>query len=153
MGYYLQAIVSTQSVLEKHIFDYAGANVVPINQGHALIPVTDDLLDEIGADGASGKFEKYTPALADWLNRISISGKVAYIEAEYFGGVGEQSSVVWNAGHQVLGPEHGASAINAALRCLEVRSEASDEFDAIGLGRHRHVEDWLEEALPKTQHG
>ena len=153
MGYYLQAIVSTQPVLEKHACDFSGARVVPLEQGCALIPITDELLDEIGADGPSGKFENYTPALADWLQRISITGRVAYVEAEYFGGAGAQSSVVWNAGQQVLGPEHGDMAINVALQSLEVHRENSDEFDAIGLGRHRFVEDWLDDALPKPQLG
>lgn len=81
------------------------------------------------------------------------AGPVAYVEAEYFGGVGEQAAAVWDGGALVLGPLHepegqpsppAGSPISQALRRLGVEAGAGeDEFTAAGLGRHRDVEGWL----------
>lgn len=83
-----------------------------------------------------------------------MAAPVAYLEAETFGGTGTQAMVLWRDGEVWLGPvttrataaresaEDGA--VNQALRHLGVgRPGAIDEFDALGLGRHRHTEDWL----------
>ncbi|MGY5123676.1 hypothetical protein [Streptomyces nigrescens] len=94
----------------------------------------------------SGGFEK---TLADW----STAGPVAYVEAAYFGGVGEQQAAVWDGGTIVLGPLHvqegqpfppAGSAVSQALRRLGVVASAGeDEFSAVGLDRHRHGEGWI----------
>ena len=149
MGYDIQAIVSTQPVLEAHSADFSSAVVTPLAFGLALIPITDELLDEVGASGASGRFEKFTPAIADWLRAISASAPAAYIEAEFFGGVGGQGSAVWARGEQLLAPTHDTEAINIALRLLGISRGAShDEFEAVGLPRHRHTSGWLDDAIP-----
>ncbi|WP_038165299.1 hypothetical protein [Verrucomicrobium sp. BvORR106] len=150
MGYVLQAIISTQSVLEAHASDFAAAVVVPLNSGLALIPITNELLDEIGASGRSGHFYRFTSAVRDWLRIISSSAPAAYVEADFFGGVGGQGAVVWARGEEVLAPTHDAKAINIALRLLGVsRGTAHDEFEAVGLPRHRDTDDWLDDAVPK----
>ena len=88
--------------------------------------------------------------LAAW----SVVDPVAYVEAEYFGGIGSQFVAVWQGGTLVLGPlvltedepwpAPGWSPISQALRHLGVSVDGHyDEFDAIDLGRHRHVEDWV----------
>ena len=69
-----------------------------------------------------------------------------YFETEHFGGNGRQGAVVFQNGTAVFGPksaEHGP--INEALACLGVRvaAPAHDEFETVGLIRHRHTEDWL----------
>lgn len=151
MAYVLQAIISTQSVLEAHASDFGAAVVVPLNSGLALIPITNELLDEIGASGSSGQFYQLTPAVSDWLRVISSSASAAYVEAEFFGSVGEQGAVVWARGEEVLAPTHDAKAINIALRLLGVsRGTAHDEFEAVGLPRHRRTRDWLDDAIPKN---
>jgi hypothetical protein len=83
----------------------------------------------------------------------SANGPVAYVEAEYFDGTGEQSAVLWDTGQVVLGRLHLAerasipavgTPISQALRRLGVtKGDHQDEFDAVGLGRHRNTEDWL----------
>ena len=152
MGYDIQAIISTQSVLEAHSASFASAAVVPLASGFALIPITDELLDEVGASGESGKFYKFTPAIADWLRTISASASAAYIEAEFFGGVGGQGATVWSHGEQALAPTHEAEAINIALRLLGVpRGTSHDEFEAIGLPRHRGTNGWLDDAKPNDR--
>jgi len=82
---------------------------------------------------------------------------VAYVEAEYFGGVGEQHAAIWDGGALVWGPmsigfrqsipPQGAAISQALRRIGVICSDGShDEFDAVGLRRHRHHEDWLPES-------
>lgn len=86
------------------------------------------------------------------LARWSRAGAVAYVEAEYFGGVGRQCTAVWSAGALSLGPltldEHQqipmqGTPISVALRSLgALRTPGADEFAAVGLQRHRETEGW-----------
>ncbi|MEV2191868.1 hypothetical protein AB0I02_12855 [Streptomyces phaeochromogenes] len=117
--------------------------------------MTDEVFDAV-TDGSSagalgfwllpGGFEK---VLAQW----SAAGPVAYVEADYFGGVGEQRAAVWADGALVLGPldvparrrfSRAVSPISQALRRLGARrSLGEDEFDAVGLDRHRGNNGWV----------
>lgn len=81
-------------------------------------------------------------------------GKCAYIETAYFGGIGTQTSAIWEDGAQIEGPmisydgvepttesRHFTvvdGAVNHVLKHLGVhRSEDMDEFDSVGLGQYR----------------
>ncbi len=110
-----------------------------------MIPMTNELFEEIGGDGEVDTFYKFSPAVEDWAKRLSQDSPIAYVEAEYFGGVGGQSSVAWARGLRVLEPIHAADAINQALKILgvSVAGFAGDEFDAVGLGKHRETESWF----------
>ncbi|MFD9397137.1 hypothetical protein ACFWBB_42335 [Streptomyces sp. NPDC060000] len=155
MSYDLQAVIAGGEVLRTASRDLPAARLASLGQGLSLMPMTAALFDSV-ADGSGtgalgfwrlpGGFEK---TLADW----STVGPVAYVEAEYFGGVGEQQAVVWDGGTIVLGPLHvqegqpfplAGSAISQALRRLGVVASAGeDEFSAAGLDRHRHGEGWI----------
>ncbi|GLY53433.1 hypothetical protein [Lentzea sp. NBRC 102530] len=126
--YDLQAAIAPAGVL--------GDGAVPLAQGLELLPLPD------------GPGEARP---AEWSTR----GPVALVDAEYFGGVGTQRAEVWDQGHLVLGPlvrGHGdpppdVSPISLALRRLgAVRGEHLDEFDAVGLGRHRDTSRWVTSA-------
>lgn len=144
MGYYLQALMGKQETLAQHASEFQHARVVPLAQGVAIIPLTDDLYDEIADGGEVDRFYKLSPGIEEWALRLSVVAPVAYIEAEFFGGTGGQSAVVWSRGSRVLGPLHSQDAINGTLRFLGVRADgAHDEFDAVGLGRHRDTADWI----------
>ncbi|OEJ23029.1 hypothetical protein AR457_38180 [Streptomyces agglomeratus] len=155
MGYGLQAVIAGRGVLLAASRDLPAARLASLGQGVSLMPMTDALFDSVadGSDGGAlgfwrlpGGFEKI---LADW----STAGPVAYVEAEYFGGVGEQRAVVWDGGTIALGPLQvpeglpfppAGSAISQALRRLGVVASAGeDEFSAVGLDRHRHGEAWI----------
>jgi len=83
------------------------------------------------------------------VESMAKSGKVAYVEAEFFGGTGTQACVTRDVTGQVSKPVVDDNAINAALKFLGVRIEDHhDEFDALGLGRCRATEDW--ERLAET---
>jgi hypothetical protein len=117
--------------------------------------MTDAFFDAVTVTGAPqlDGFWKAPAGFGSALAACSANGPVAYVEAEYFGGVGEQSVEVWDSGKVVLGPLSLAekapipaadTPISQALRRLGVtKGDYHDEFDAVGLGRHRDTDDWL----------
>ncbi|MET8129997.1 hypothetical protein ABZV67_42745 [Streptomyces sp. NPDC005065] len=155
MGYDLQAVIAGGAVLRDASRELHAARLAPLGQGLSLMPMTDALFDSVADGSAAGALGfwrlpgGFDRTLADW----STTGPVAYVEAEYFGGVGEQQAAVWDGGTIVLGPLHvqegqpfppAGSAISQALRRLGVVASAGeDEFSAVGLDRHRHGEGWL----------
>lgn len=160
MGHYVEALIARVETLNSGVAMLRFAHVVSLSKGLALVPVTDELHDEIAAVMAIGgavphpQFYKLSPSLAEFACRLSASASVAYFETNYHGGWGKQSAVVWEHGRVVAGPYEtktgdGAGladgAINRALRRLGVtRDSAIDEFDAVSLGRHRSNEGWIE---------
>jgi hypothetical protein len=128
---------------------------VALDQGLSLLPMTDAFVEAITMTGMP-QLDGYWKAPAGFGHAravCSANGPVAYVEAEYFGGTGEQSAMTWDAGEVVLGPLHltvNASGpavgtpISQALRRLGVTTDGhQDEFDAAGLGLRRNTEDWL----------
>ena len=144
MGYYLQALIGNRETLEDHVSDFRCARLVSLAHGLAIIPLTDNLYDEIGDGGEIDHFYKLSPGVERWAHHISGAAPLAYIEADFWGGTGGQSAIVWSGGSRVLGPIHSLHAINAALSFLGVQpAGAHDEFAAVGLGRHRDTIDWI----------
>jgi hypothetical protein len=117
--------------------------------------MSDVLFHELGSDCAVGppEFWRLPSGFDLMLAAWSKAGPVAYVESEYFGGVGEENSAVWRDGYLALGPPHllegepvpaQGSPVAQALRELGIRAAgSSDEFAAVGLDRHRASEDWI----------
>jgi hypothetical protein len=157
VGYELQAVIAAERLLRSVSQAVPHARVVGLGQGLALLPMLDDLFDTTGDRDAdtSGCFWKLPHGFADVLARWSAAGPIAYVEADYFGGIGSQCAAVWDGGVLVFGPLHlpvgrpvnaSGTPISQALRRLGVTCHGrDDEFDAVGLGRHRHTEDWTAE--------
>jgi len=110
MSYYLQALIGKADALGKHTSDFQSARLVPLTQGMALIPLTDELHDEIGSGGEVEPFEKLSPGVEQWAQRISFAARIAYIEAEFFGGDGGQYFSVRCGGGDAAVGIHGAAA-------------------------------------------
>ncbi|MDN3024296.1 hypothetical protein [Streptomyces sp. S.PB5] len=154
MAYELQAVIAGDELLRAASRDVPGAHVVPLLQGLSLLPMTDEVFDAVtdgGAVGALG-FWKLPGGFEQVLAQWSAAGPVAYVEAEYFGGAGEQRAAVWAEGALALGPleaatRHGSrtvTPVSQALRRLGARSSlGEDEFSAVGLDRHRDTDDWI----------
>jgi hypothetical protein len=163
------------------------AHVVALPQGYGLLPVTEELLDEMAAGEPEARHEwlgdltYLSSRLGTVACRLSTHVPVAYVETDYSGGVGTQGAILWQDGEASLGPIVSpfhrvdreapgyplfAPAVDWFLRrlarwlggvpplavqslpinCVLRRLGALDEFDALGLGRLRHTEDWVEEA-------
>ena len=119
-----------------------------------MIPLAEDLLAEIQQSGrtpgggtVAGAFEFLLPGVEAWAQALSSDAAVAYIETEYVGGEGFERAAVWSGGKIALGPLDGAGSINQALRALGVQpGPGTEEFELVGLGRHRSLEEWLQDA-------
>jgi len=131
--------------------------VLDLAQGLGLLPISDELHDRISTTDADAMgFWLLPGGFGDVLAAWSHSGPMAYIEADYFGGTGQQRAGVWDEGRLAFGPLHNGadepfpaegSPISQALRHLGAqRGNQGDEFDAVGLIRHRDTEDWIKEA-------
>jgi hypothetical protein len=112
------------------------------------------------------QFAALAPPLAELGIELSLHTPLAYVETEYFGGLGTQGSVVWNRGQVVFGPLRtgepeewefspvvstplDSGAINQALRYLGVTSaDFSDEFAALQLDKCRSNDEWLATIQP-----
>ncbi|RSM63494.1 hypothetical protein DMH03_16060 [Amycolatopsis sp. WAC 01376] len=146
--YSLQAVIVTESARDELLDSIQGARLVALGQHLSLLPLTEVLVD--AGVPAFGEFWTAPAGFDRLLAECSRRGAVAYVEAEYFGGTGTQSVQVWDGGETVLGPLHsaeddsGGSPISQALRWLGVvKGDHFDEFDAVGLGRHRYTGDWV----------
>lgn len=148
MSYVIEAFIVGQSV--DLVADLHGLNVISLPQNFGLVPLNRDLLDGreitlLDAAEQTGAESSFIPeTIAALARKLSVMGKIAYIEAEMFGGVGLQASVVWESGRIVAGPMIEERAINHALKMIGVeRGNNIDEFAALGLGRYRSTVGWL----------
>ena len=145
MGYYIRAFIGRTGILEPIAGACRKARIVTLEQGLTIVPMIDELYDEINKTEPWPGIEPFTYLTTYTEQRVlqwMPSGLFGYIEAEYHGGQGAQAAILWQDGKrlQVFNPKH---AINTALQHAGFTADAGkDEFDAVGLGRHRYTEDW-----------
>lgn len=149
MGYYLQAFICKQA--DSNIFtdNFDKAKKIEIGQGLDLVPMTEDLFDQVNnfvVSNSVDKFEYLTDNIETKVLQLIGDKKIAYVEAEYFGGQGGQIAIIWgNHKRQHLFP-YGQDCINKVLKDFDVQTKSgNDEFDTVGLGRHRNTIDWIED--------
>ena len=151
----LEALIGSAEGLYAVVGQWPAAVLVPLVRDLALVPMTDELLEAV-ADGTTERtlgFTKLPVSLDGLLAAGSEAGPVGYVEAEFFGGVGNQRAALWVDGRLALGPlsvdddepfAYEGSPVSQLLACLGVdRGSYRDEFEAVGLGRHRDTADWL----------
>jgi hypothetical protein len=150
MAYTLQALIADEAAIGTAV--PPGAIVVALPQGKAMIPLTDRMREAHDipflplTDEGIGAVPAGIAAIAESIAKAS---RAAYVEAEFFAGVGTQACVTWDTTGQASEPLVDAHAINTALRFLGVRvGDHHDEFDALGLGRQRETEGWAQMAEP-----
>lgn len=162
MGYQLSAVVADAELLRERVADLDHAVLGELRQDFALLPVTPQLVEELTGTLPDFSVEGRTPErpfhlvldgpLAEVLAGWSRSGPVAYLEAEFAGGAGYQSAVVWSGGTVRRGPHLDATfdgprpewPINAALAELGAEPGAwIDPFAEVGLHVERSTAGWL----------
>jgi hypothetical protein len=130
-----------------------GARIYVLTPGPQLyvLPLDDDHHDALHAVYGTGDWLESGPCLTttdlEFGKEVSRGTLLAYLETDYFGGVGSQSAVLWREGALAVGPVTVAAGgsrprslmpINAVLRAAGViASSGYDEFDTIGLGLWR----------------
>jgi hypothetical protein len=150
MGYYLQAFICRQSDKSLVIETFDKAVSVDIGQGLSLIPMTEELFDQINDLSSSAsvdKFEYLTEKVEQKVLNVIGDKKFAYVEAEYFGGEGAQLAIIWNNnGREQILP-FGQDRINQVLKDFGVNAnKGQDEFLTLGFGLRRHTREWIEDA-------
>ncbi len=165
MGHNIQGFIARDEGLRKESGVLPGSRVIPLSLGFGFLPVNEQLC----GDNDPVPFEhmlRLSAQLGAWAESVSANFPVAYIETDYFGGIGCQSALAWVGEKMVFGPVQTSSswvdgkyvstplldkAINQALRLIGVvRGLVLDEFDALGLDRHRSNESWLSDfSIPR----
>ena len=151
MGHSVHVIIGRGEGVGAFLRQWPGSRAVDLRGGWQAIPVDEALYEAIeaahpGAVRPSG-LDVSPFGLSEALAAATAKGGgLAYIETEYFGGTGGQSATAFVDGRQVMAPQTargGGGPINQALRIIGVaRTEADDEFDAIGLGERRSMTDY-----------
>jgi len=149
MAHCLQAIVARSDVVDKLRARYPQLPQVAARQGFVILPVDADFIDSVtGARPAQStdEFMLLTAAFDELLRRLSSLGPIAYIETDYFGGVGGQGAAVYSGGETAMEPEWRRSGpIDRALRLIGVkRLLLGDRFRALGLEAYRSNDDLIE---------
>lgn len=149
MAHSIHALIASEKLLRSiHEKDPCSA-IIPLSPNLALLPLTDELLDRIerlpvGKKRVETRFEELTPNFKAFIASASMSGALACVFTDYFGGQGVQGALVIKGGEFLYGPSVETNSINSALRRLGVVAEGgNDEFDTVGLGRYRSNEKWI----------
>lgn len=154
MAYELEAIVAPIEVASA-IGHELNQPVIDLDGSLGLIPWAEHVLDQMGPSDDSAELAGFAylhSSLIELLARASVEQPVAYFEAMYFGGQGVQAAAVFRDGamrwHSPAGSEPGVvwpnSPISQGLRQLGVKAAVGqDEFDTVGLGRHRRTDRWV----------
>jgi hypothetical protein len=152
MPYILDALVGKKEIDEGVLSSFSGVKLVPLKQDIWLLPLTTKFLNELNKFNEVEKIQGLTELQSVstgtiWLaQQLSQNGKVAYLQAEFFGGVGGQTSAGWQNRELLFHPRQAIDAINQALHWLGVlRDNQHDEFDMIELGQHRKTESWAQQ--------
>lgn len=159
MGHRLRAIIGKPPILEALAVRFDGVRRVPLRQGFEMVPLTAPVFDAMAfsreatnPEAAIGGWSRLGKQVEDLLAELSRISPVAYVYTEYFGGVGEQSALAFVGGRlatrsggagRVLPWSSSIGPINDALGAIGVvRERDQDEFDSMGLGQHRSMEEW-----------
>jgi hypothetical protein len=147
MSYYLQAFICKQIDANSFTGNFNSASKVALGQGLALIPMTNELFQQINLAIVSNpvdRFEYLTENIESEILKIIGNAKFAYVEAEYFGGRGGQIAIIWENKKRVALLQHGKERINQVLKDFGVVTlQGVDEFSTLDFDRHRKTSQWV----------
>jgi hypothetical protein len=156
--YTLEAILGRYTMLAGALAEFPSATLIRLAQDIGMIPIDGFLLRELeiyyqgGTKVTHPEYQQFSPALHPDFERLIVGveklaqhlshrGMVAYYEATFTGGYGGHATMIWHKGKRIGDPGNN---INDFLRLLEVVPQSGlDEFDTLGLGRHRSTKGWL----------
>jgi len=145
MAYTLQAVIAKSETFSEPLPQKL--QVIRLRGGIDMLPLSTDALKvhEIPFCPLTDEGEKeLPPQLLRLCEQLNKQCTLAYIEAEFFGGVGAQAHALFSEGKAIGQAIVSESAINNALRYLGIaKGEAHDEFEAVGLGQHRDTDEWV----------
>ena len=138
MGYYLQAFIGKANDIVRIEQAFTLSKVTTLKQDISLIMLTEKLFkqitDSVPSDDIGG-FEYLTSKVELKILDAIQNDTIAYIEAEYFGGEGWQSAIIWKNGKRIKEIKLTDNAINSVLDYFGVIAEkGKDEFDTLQFG-------------------
>jgi len=147
MGYTLKAYIGKKENLNPILEKYSESQIVDLGYGISMIPMTEELFDQINNLEVSNSIDKFE-FLTDYIERKTIEAiglrQLAYVESEFFGGQGGHIGIIWGNGKRVYFGEHGKNTMNEIMKRLGInRTLMKDEFETVGLSKFRHTEDWI----------
>ncbi len=151
MGHCINGIIAPIDVLRRLAAEHNLHKPAVLIDSLGFIPLNPEHLEIMfPKQGEYDESMNYlSQALKSFLVSLSQQDRIAYIETEYFGGVGQQSATVYTKGVCILEPQTAEfGPVCKALRLLGVASIVgkTDEFNTAGLGRHRSNDDWIKAA-------
>lgn len=149
MSYTIQGFILRESSFPsiQAMLPYKNICLATLKEGMLLIPLTDELYDEIHVCAVNDieGFDCLTDTLLELLSELSREMDIGYIEAEYFGGTGYQNGLLYRNSAMTLQYVQEQDAINKVLLGLGVvKAEPQDEFATVGLDKHRSNEGWAQ---------
>lgn len=147
MGYYLQTFICRYC--DAHLItDYFSCAIkVELEQGLCMLPMTEELFNQINNHSNSGYIDTFECLTEKIESKVLVTAKnimFAYVEAEYHGGEGGQSGIIWNKGVRQQMFSSGQNVINDVLKHFGTkRTNGLDEFDSLGQGRYRNTVNWI----------
>jgi hypothetical protein len=167
MAHSISGLIGRFFPLQVALRSFPVARVITLPQQYGFVPISHALIEVLAQTFAEAPSNAYgeclglVPPLIAFASHLSHQLPLAYIETEYFGGIGQQSALVWHDGQVVLGPllidtsdttspkplpPLSDFPINQVLHRLGVQpADALDEFEALGLHQHRFNDVWLDQ--------
>jgi len=155
MTHFIKAIISKDNILVDFWEKEVSGRCIELPQGFFLLKLSDELLDRINGSVNSKisnpyqEFYYLSSALNEILIEESKNKALAYIETDYFGGVGSQAAILYENGSIAVAPlktidewnnvskthvqiPEGVRAINFVLKRMDVVCTGKqDEFDSV----------------------
>lgn len=153
MAYELRAVIGRAAAVATVAVSLS-ARAVQLTADLELLPVTDGLYERLGPSDVAAEPVGVTychSTMARAMEAASIDAPIIYVEVEFYSGRGGQGAVcfdggrvIWSALPGEIRTRSGRTQASEALHLLGVEAgDAADEFDAVGLGRHRFTQRWL----------
>lgn len=161
--YTLEAFLARYETLKGALEIFPTATLIQLPQGIGMIPADGFFLRELelyyqgGTKVTHPEYQKFSPSVHPDFERLIVGveklalnlsqhGIVAYVEATFTGGYGGHITMIWENEKRIGKP---GDNINEVLRSLKVVPQAGfDEFDTLGLGRHRSTRRWIPGSAP-----
>ena len=151
MGHCIHAIVAPIETADSIAERWPELPRLDRDNGFSVFPIDAELIDDkiapVKTPTETGdEFMLLTDGFRNLLSSISRDGQLAYVETEYFGGVGGQGALVCRDGEEIMMAAFANSGmINKALRLIGVRRGLlADEFTVAGFSEVRNNDDLLD---------
>jgi hypothetical protein len=157
MGHHIRAIIAPHSTADAIAAAWAALPRLNLPTGFAIFPVDAETVDarvvpDPTLKESANELIMMTPSFRAFLAQLSRGGQLAYVETDYFGGMGGQGALVCRNGEEAMPPTwRTRGAINRALKLLGMPGGLlRDRFVKAGLHRLRDNDDILDEIAAQT---